>query len=209
MRNIIRMVMMIMIVGGCCAANAQGVEPGLGQQGHQGAYGVPMQFAQATTPQGEKPPVPVTAEQILAYSKGGISFKYENLMTISSDDEPEGITIKIECDMSPMVAIQEYRSQSNPEVVLGTLMDSLKAAFRERKVVISDDNINDITMKIGSENRKGKSIAFSIGGLQHKTSIFAIPAVDRTIGLIFQHSIDDTELARRQFTIIADSLTIQ
>jgi hypothetical protein len=209
MGNMIRIVMILLIVGICCPANAQELEHLMGQADFQGIPGTQMQIAQTTTPQGEKPPVSVTFEKILAYSKGGISFKYESLMTVSSDDEPEGITIKIECEMSPMVAIQEYRSQTNPEVVLGTLMDSLKAALKERKVAISDDSIRDTTMKIGSSNQTGKLIEFSIGGLQHKTSIFAIPAVDRTIGLIFQHSLDETELAKRQFEIIAESLTIQ
>jgi hypothetical protein len=209
MRNIIRMLMMVIIVGGCCIANAQEVKPRIGEGGHQGTNGVPMQIAQTTTPQGEKPPVSVTAEKILAYSKGGISFKYDSMMTVSSDDEPGGITIKIESDMSPMVAIQEYRSQTNPEIILGTLVDSLKAAFKERKGVISNDGVRDTMMKIASGNRTGKSIEFSIGGLQHKTSIFAIPAVDRTVGLIFQHSVDDTELAKQQFEIIAESLTVQ
>ena len=209
MGNIGRIVMIALIVGACCTANAQEVELQTGKAGCQGTYGVPIQIAQVTTPQGENPPASVTAEKILAYSKGGISFNYDSLMTISSDDEPEGITIKIESELSPMVAVQEYRSQINPDEVLTTLIDSLKTALKERKVVISDKSVSDATMMIASENRTGKSIEFSIGGLQHKTSIFAIPASNRTIGLIFQHSVDDTELAKQQFEIIADSLAIQ
>jgi hypothetical protein len=209
MGKMIRIVMIVLIVGICCPANAEEIGHLMGQANYQGIHGVPMRIAQIIRPPSENPPASVTAEKTLAYSKGGISFKYDSLMTVSSDDEPEGITIKIESDLSPMVAIQEYRSQINPDEVLSTLLDSLKTAFKERKVVISDESISDATMKIASESRTGKSIDFSIGGLQHRTSIFAIPASNRTIGLIFQHSIDDTALAKQQFVIIADSLSIQ
>lgn len=209
MIDIGRIVMIVFFVFVCRTASAQTSEFQSGKDSYLDTHSMLTQVSQMTTTQDDNHQKVVTGEEILSYTKKGISFNYDSSMKVSSEDDPEGITIKIESELSPMVAIQEYRSAINPEDVVSTLIEGLKNALIEKKVVVSDMSVTDASMMILSENRSGKSVDFVIKGLRHKTSFFAVPASNRIIGLIFQYSTDDTELARKQFETIADSLAIQ
>ncbi len=166
---------------------------------------VPDRPFSIVTAKGERVEI-VLRRKLLRFAEHGISFNYLPPIKVSSEKGSGVITITAESAYSPLILIQLYLTPIAPGAVRTTLLDSFRNEFKSQKAKFLKGSGGTVKRRFHGVEREGQVLKFVLGGQRMESEIFAFSKDKRTVAVILQHDLSEADLAKIQFSIIADSL---
>ena len=166
---------------------------------------VPDRPFSIVTPKGERVEI-VLRRKLLRFAEHGISFNYLPPIKVSSEKGSGLVTITAESAYSPLILIQLYLTPIAPGAVRTTLLDSFRNEFKSRKARFLKGSGETLKRRFHGVEREGQVLKFVLGGQRMETEIYAFSKDKKVIAIILQHDLSEADLAKKEFSIIADSL---
>ncbi|QXD17102.1 hypothetical protein GQ464_009295 [Rhodocaloribacter litoris] len=158
------------------------------------------------TPGGEEVEVVLRRKEVLHYAGDGLAFDYPAALQLGRETEGGITTLTLEGTASPFVLIQIYPSSNTPEEVLGNLLEAFENEYRARQAQFLNGNGRSVERTVGGTTRRGRVLAFRLGGQQIRTELYAFPHHDAVVALILQQDVEEAALAEDYFAVITRSL---
>ena len=167
---------------------------------------VPNRPFSIVTPKGERVEIVLRRKKLLRFAEHGISFNHSPAMRVSSEKGSGVITITGESADSPFLMIQVYLNPIPAGEVRKTLIESFKNEFKSRKARFLKGSGETLKRRFHGVEREGQVLKFVLGGQRMETEIYAFSKDKKVIAIILQHDLSEADLAKKEFSIIADSL---
>jgi len=158
------------------------------------------------TPKGERIEVLLRRKEVLQFAEHGVSFNYDSSMKVEVTKELGVVTIAVESIASTIAMIQIHSVPAKPNEVRDVLIQSLRDEYKSRGAEFLEGSGRTIKRQFRGMDQEGQYLEFLLGGERMRAEIYAFQKGDTVISIMFQHLASDAELAKRNFSVISNSL---
>ena len=158
------------------------------------------------TPKGERIELVLRRKEVLQFSEHGVSFNYDSSMKVEITKELGVVTISVESIASPIAMIQVHSAPQNPDEVRDALLQSLREEYKSRGAEFLEGSGKTVKRQFRGTDREGQYLEFLLGGERMRAEIYAFQKGNTVMSIMLQHLVSDVELAKRNFSVITNSL---
>ena len=158
------------------------------------------------TPKGERIELVLRRKEVLQFAEHGVSFNYPSSMKVEVTKELGVVTISIESISSTIAMIQIHSGPAKPNEVRDVLLQTLRDEYKSRGVEFFEGSGRTVKRQFRGMEREGLYLEFLLGGERMRAEIYAFQKGNTVVTIMFQHLVSDAELAKRDFSVISNSL---
>ena len=158
------------------------------------------------TPKGERVELVLRRKEVLQFADHGVSFNYDSSMKIEVTKELGVVTISVESIASPIAMIQIHSVAASPNEIRDALIQSLREEYKSRGAEFLEGSGKAVKQQFRGMDREGQYLEFLLGGEKMRLEVYAFQKGNTVISMMFQHLASDLELAKKNFSVITNSL---
>jgi hypothetical protein len=175
----------------------------VGNQVYDATLGDPVAV---TTPGGEKVQIIVKKKELVSFNNYGVSFFYNNDMTLSLDEDEGVATITLESTQSPLAIVQVYSVDTTPQEVRNALINSFKNEYSSRNVKFLENTGTTLSQNFSGVKTEGELLDFMLAGQRMQSEVYAFQKGNDVVAVVFQYDLEDGDLAAKYFSPITKTL---
>lgn len=157
------------------------------------------------TPKGERVELLLRRKEVLQFAEHGVSFNYDPSMKVDVTKELGVVTISVE-SIASLAMIQIHSIPVSPGEVRDTILQSLREEFKSRGAEFLEGSGRTVKRQFRGVDREGQYLEFLLGGERMRLEVYAFQKGKTVMSIMFQHLASDVEPAKKQFSVIINSL---
>ena len=158
------------------------------------------------TPKGERVELVLRRKEVLQFAEHGVSFNYDSSMKVEVTKDLGVVTISVESIASPIAMIQVHSVTAKPDEVRDALLQTLRDEYKSRGAEFLEGSGRSLKQQFRGMDREGQYLEFLLGGERMRAEVYAFQKGNTVISIMFQHLASDVELAKKNFSVITNSL---